>query len=241
MNTAEVVIRIENVCKRYGPHTVLDGVTLEVQAGRCFGLVGINGAGKTTLLKCLLDFARADSGTLSLFGRSSLQAAARAPLAFLPERFVPPYYLTGMDFLDYMARLHRISRDSARLPSLLAAVDLEADALAQPVRQLSKGMAQKLGLVACFESGKPLLVLDEPMSGLDPKARAAVMGRLRGLRDAGRTVFFSTHLLHDVGVLCDGLAILHGGRVAFAGSPARCREQFSAPDLETAYLRCVAA
>ncbi|MBI1732051.1 MAG: ABC transporter ATP-binding protein [Gammaproteobacteria bacterium] len=240
MNTAaEPVIRIENARKRYGARTVLDGATLEVAAGECFGLVGINGAGKTTLIKCLLDFARADTGTLSLFGRSSLDAVSRAQLAFLPERFVPPYYLTGADFLDYMAQLHGAVQETTQLPSLLAAVDLEAAALAQPVRQLSKGMAQKLGLLACFASGKPLLVLDEPMSGLDPKARAAVMQHLRRLRDAGRTVFFSTHLLHDVEVLCDRLAILHGGRVAFTGSPIRCCDQFSVPDLETAYLRCV--
>jgi ABC-2 type transport system ATP-binding protein len=241
MHPVEPIIRIENVRKCYGAHTVLDGVSFDVCEGECFGLVGVNGAGKTTLLKCLLDFARADSGTLALFGRSSLVAEARARLAYLPERFVPPYYLTGADFLDYMARLHGGAGDPGQMSSLLAAVDLDAAALSQPVRQLSKGMAQKLGLLACFASGKPLLVLDEPMSGLDPKARAAVMGHLRGLRDAGRTVFFSTHLLHDVGVLCDRLAILHGGRVAFTGTPAGCRERFSAPDLETAYLHCVGA
>ena len=101
---AEPVIRIQDVRKRYGGRVVFDGVTLEVSAGECFGLVGINGAGKTTLLKCLLDFARADAGTLTLFGCSSLKPEARSQLAFLPERFVPPYYLSGADFLDYMGR-----------------------------------------------------------------------------------------------------------------------------------------
>ena len=207
--------------------------------GESFGLVGVNGAGKTTLLKCLLDFARADAGTLTLFGCSSLEPEARAQLAFLPERFVPPYYLSGADFLDYMGQLHGVARDPAQRLLLLKAVDLDAVALERPVRQLSKGMAQKLGLLACLQSGKPLLVLDEPMSGLDPKARAAVKHYLLELRDTGRTVFFSTHLLHDAEVLCDRLAILHGGRVAFVGSPAECCQRFSAPDLEAAYLRCV--
>lgn len=233
------VVRIHDVRKRYGARTVLDGVTLDVSAGEFFGLVGINGAGKTTLLKCLLDFARADAGTLTLFGCSSLQPEARSQLAFLPERFVPPYYLSGTNFLDYMGQLHGVPRDPAQRLQLAKAVDLDAAALERPVRQLSKGMAQKLGLMAGLQSGKPLLVLDEPMSGLDPKARAAVKHHLLGLRETGRTLFFSTHLLHDADVLCDRLAILHDGAVAFVGSPAQCCERFSAPDLETAYLRCV--
>lgn len=243
MNTtaSQPIIRVSDVRKRYGASTVLDGASLEVQPGECFGLVGVNGAGKTTLIKCLLDFARADAGTLTLFGLPSTDPEARARLAFLPERFMPPYYLTGSDFLDYMARLHGIVRDPARLPALLEAVDLDGNALSRPVRQLSKGMAQKLGLLACLQSERPLLVLDEPMSGLDPKARAAVMGRLRALRDCGRTLFFSTHLLHDVEVLCDRLAILHGGRVAFAGTPEQCRRKYGATDLDGAYLRCVGA
>ncbi len=243
MSTAasQPVIRISEVRKCYGTSTVLDGVSLEVQPGECFGLVGVNGAGKTTLLKCLLDFARPDTGTLQLFGLSSREPAGRAQLAFLPERFVPPYYLGGNDFLAYMSRLHGVAPDPADLPSLLAAVDLDAAALGRPVRQLSKGMAQKLGLLACLQSGKPLLVLDEPMSGLDPKARAAVKGRLQELRDGGRTLFFSTHLLADAEVLCDRLAILHAGRVAFMGSPAQCCREFAAADLEGAYLRCVGA
>jgi len=237
--TTEPVIRIRDVRKRYGARTVLDGVTLDVAAGECFGLVGVNGAGKTTLLKCLLDFARADAGTLTLFGCSSLAPEARSQLAFLPERFVPPYYLSGTDFLDYMGRLHGVPRNPVQRLQLLKAVDLDAVALERPVRQLSKGMAQKLGLLACLQSDKPLLVLDEPMSGLDPKARAAVKNHLLELRDSGRTLFFSTHLLNDAEVLCDRLAILHGGAVAFAGSPAQCCQHFAAPDLETAYLRCV--
>ena len=237
--SAEPVIRIQYVRKRYGGRVVLDGVTLEVSAGECFGLVGINGAGKTTLLKCLLDFARADGGTLTLYGNSSLTPQARSQLAFLPERFVPPYYLSGADFLDYMGRLHGVIPNRAQRLQLLDAVDLDAAALERPVRQLSKGMAQKLGLMACLQSGKPLLVLDEPMSGLDPKARATVKRHLLELCDQGRTLFFSTHLLHDAEVLCDRLAILHGGAVAFVGSPDQCCAQFSAPDLETAYLRCV--
>lgn len=235
------VIRIQEVRKRYGAATVLDGVTLEINAGECFGLVGVNGAGKTTLLKCLLDFARADAGIVEIFGCSSREPSAREHLAFLPERFVPPYYLTGADFLAYMAQLHGVRPDPAALPALLVAVDLEATALARPVRQLSKGMAQKLGLLACLQGDKPLLVLDEPMSGLDPKARAAVKGRLRELRAAGRTVFFSTHLLDDAAALCDRIAILHHGRVAFTGSPAECCRAYSAADLESAYLSCVGA
>ena len=100
-------------------------------------------------------------------------------------------------------------------------------------------MAQKLGLIACFLSGKPLLVLDEPMSGLDPKARALVKAKLRTLHEGGVTIFFSTHLLADVAELCDRMAVLHEGRVLFSGSPLECRERWGAGTLEEAYLACV--
>jgi ABC-2 type transport system ATP-binding protein len=235
-------LRFQQVVQRYARNAVLRGIDLQVEAGECFGLVGVNGAGKTSLLKCLFDFCALDAGSIDIFGRPHRQPAARQPLAFLPERFVPPYYLTGRDFLTYLLTLHGRDYDAAAAADMLAALDLDPDALARTASSYSKGMTQKLGLAACLLSGKPLQVLDEPMSGLDPKARALLKQQLRRLREAGATVLLTSHELADVEVLCDRLAILHEGRIRFAGTPAECRAQFgghAGATLEDAFMRCI--
>jgi ABC-2 type transport system ATP-binding protein len=233
-------IRFHAVHKHYARLNVLQGIDLEIPAGEFCGLVGVNGAGKTTLIKGLLDLCAIDGGRIEIFGTTHRQTAARAQLAYLPERFLPPHYTTGRDFLEFMRTLHAATYDTVLQETVLAALDFDAGALAKPVRALSKGMAQKLGLAATLLSGKPLFVLDEPMSGLDPKARALLKQYLLGLRGRQQTLFFSTHLLSDVEVLCDRIAILHGGRLRFVGSPSECCAQFAVPDLEQAYLYCVA-
>lgn len=234
-------IRFDNVIKRYANKEVLNGVSVEIRRGECFGLVGMNGAGKTTLIKCLLDFCAPDGGHIDIFGVSNRLTRARTPLAFLPDRVAPPYYLNGADFLKYMLTLQGIAYRAREVAALLAALDLDAAALAMPVRQYSKGMTQKLGLAACFLANKDLYVLDEPMSGLDPKARALLKAYLQQLRARGATLFFSLHALADVEELCDRMAILHGGRLRFVGTPAECRRQFQAGSLEQAYLTCIDA
>ena len=219
---------------------MLDDFTLEVRAGEIFGLVGTNGAGKTTCIKCLLDLCHFDTGRIEIFGRPASVPESRRPLAYLPERFLPPQHLRGREFLAFMARMHGVAPGPARPCEVLAALDLAPAVLDKPVRSYSKGMAQKLGLAACFLSGKPLLVFDEPMSGLDPKARVYARRYLAALRAGGATVFFSTHLLADAGGLCDRLGVLHGGTMRFTGPPARLRERFPAATLEESWLACIA-
>jgi ABC-2 type transport system ATP-binding protein len=229
-------LRLEGVVRRYGANAVLDGVSLAVEPGESLALVGLNGAGKTTLIKGLLDFTHVDAGRIQVFGVDHRLPAARSRLAYLPERFLPPYFLTGGEFLRHITALHRAQASEEEMARAAAALDLAAEALARPVRTYSKGMAQKLGLAGCLLSGRDLLVLDEPMSGLDPRARALLRGELRSLKAAGRTLFFSTHLLADVEALCDRLAILHRGRVCFVGTPAQCCRCYGAADLEQAFL-----
>lgn len=235
----QFALTFRDVHKAYRGHAALAGVSFDVPAGALFGLVGVNGAGKTTLIKCLLDFARPDAGDIAIFGGAHRAQGARARLAFLPERFVPPHFLTGADFLRYMAALHGRPYDERSACEALAAVDLDARALALPVRAFSKGMTQKIGLAACLASGKDLLILDEPTSGLDPRARALLKRALAAQRDAGRTLFVTSHLLADVEELCDRMAVLHAGRVRFAGTPAELLATTSAADVETAFLACI--
>src|SRR5947207_10431290 len=143
-------VRIEALVKRYGKITALDEVTLSVEQREAFGLVGANGAGKSTLIRCLLDLTAGERGRIEIFGVPARQPAARARLAYLPERFMPPHYLTGREFLRSLAALARAPYDPARAERMLADLELERDALERPVRALSKGMTQKLGLAGCF-------------------------------------------------------------------------------------------
>jgi len=227
------------VCKRHGRITSLDGVSLRVRAGTFFGLVGVNGAGKTTLLKCLLDADRADAGTIAIFGRPSTLVDARASIAYLPERFSAPFYLRGREFLRLMATFHGHAHDEEQVVATLAALDLDPGALSRPVRDYSKGMTQKLGLAACLLSGRPLLVLDEPASGLDPRARALLKAALRARHAQGATVFFTSHALPDVQEMCEEMAILHAGHLRFTGPPAGLLQVTGEPDLEAAFLSCI--
>ena len=136
--------------------------------------------------------------------------------------------------------LPTMTYDSDAVVAMCVALELDPHALLRPVRTYSKGMAQKLGLAATFLSGRDLLVLDEPLSGLDPKARILVKAQLQNERAAGRTVFISTHMLADVESLCDRMCLLDGGRIVFQGTVADWLSQYAATDLETAFLRAVA-
>ena len=228
-----------SVRKRYGRHEIFRDLSFSVGQGRFFALVGDNGAGKTTCIKSLLDFVGIDSGRIAVFGASHRETSAREPLAFVPERFLPPYYLTGWDFLRYAASLSGDSFDRAAAVAMCARLDFALEALGRPAREFSKGMGQKLGLCASFLRRKPLLVLDEPMDGLDPRARLLVKNHLKSLRDNGTTIFFSTHTLSDVEELCDEIGILHRGQLRFLGSLPQCREMFREPTIEAAFLRCI--
>jgi ABC-2 type transport system ATP-binding protein len=232
-------VRIRALAKRYGAEPALASVDLEIARGESFGLVGANGAGKTTLIKCLLDLCAADAGQIEIFGIDARRAGARAGLSYVPERFAPPHYLRGDEFLAAAAALAGGRYDAARAQRLLDELELEAGALARPVRSLSKGMTQKLGLAAGFLVERDLYVLDEPMSGLDPAARVAVKSVLRRLGAEGRTLLFTSHVLADVEELCSAMAVLDRGRVRFRGSPAELLGRYAESDLERAYIRCI--
>lgn len=234
------VLHIDHLAKSYGKQPVLRGVSLDLQPGESFGLVGMNGAGKTTLIKCVLDFCNADGGSIAIAGLPHQAPHARKPIAYLPESFMPPYYLTGREFVKYILELRGQVYSDEATRDMFNALDIDPTSLAKPARTYSKGMTQKLGLAACFLSDASLFILDEPMSGLDPKARALVKRQLAARKQEGKTLFFSSHVLADVEELCDRMGILHGGELRFTGAPAECRAYFAASTLEDAYLSCIA-
>ncbi|MBF0357760.1 MAG: ABC transporter ATP-binding protein [Magnetococcales bacterium] len=235
------MLKFTNVKKKFVEKEVLQGIDLTVETGEFFAFVGANGQGKTTLMKGMLDFLHMDGGEIEIAGKSHRSTEARSSLAYLPERFNPPYFLTGRSFLQYMMKLHQRPYHESVVLTMLDHLDLDKAALDKPVRSFSKGMTQKLGLAGCFLSEKPLLLLDEPMSGLDPKARVLLKRQLLRMKQAGYSLFFSTHLLADVEELCDRMAILHNGHLRFVGSPKECRKQFPGQSLEESFINCIDA
>jgi ABC-2 type transport system ATP-binding protein len=140
-----------------------------------------------------------------------------------------------------MLELHGVAFSAAEVQAKMRLLDLDARALELPVRAFSKGMTQKLGLAACLLSGKRLYVLDEPSSGLDPKARALLKRELARLREGGRTLFLTSHLLADIEQLCDRMAVIHEGSIRFVGAPEELIAVHAAADMETAFLACIGA
>lgn len=238
------VLEIQKVNKCLGGLAVLSDVDLQIAGGSVYGLIGLNGAGKTTLIKCVLDLQRADSGTIRIFGESSLVRQAREKLIYLPEKFLPPDYMDGWIYLKYITDAYRAPlrpdrRNTAwdnKVRELCERFELAPGALAKNVREFSKGMLQKLGLIGCLLSDKPFLMLDEPMSGLDPKARVLFREVVAELRIKGKTILLCTHILTDIEKLCDQVGILHQGCLLFTGTPEECCKKYGAEDLESAFL-----
>ncbi|MDX2054425.1 MAG: ABC transporter ATP-binding protein [Polyangiaceae bacterium] len=194
------------------------GVSFGVPAGSIFGFLGPNGAGKTTTIKMLTGLIAPTSGEATLFGQPIGTRGARARLGFLPENpYIYPY-LTPREFVEMSARLSGLA--GRNIPSRTRTVLEEVGiwyAADRPVRRLSKGMLQRAGLAAALVADPELLVLDEPMSGLDPVGRKEVRDLIFQQRHVGRTIFFSTHILSDVEVLCDQVTILRQGEVVVSG------------------------
>lgn len=203
---------------RYGTRTALDGVTLSVPAGSTFGFLGPNGAGKSTFIKALLGLVPVVSGELLLNGYSPRQSEARRVLGYLPEEAVYPKFLTAREAVRFYGRLSGMSGTvlENRIEEMMGRVGLR-DAADRRLGTFSKGMIQKVGLAQALVHDPQVLVLDEPTSGLDPVAKLQLREILYDLKARGKTVFFSSHELSEVELLCDSAAILSRGRVLHSG------------------------
>ncbi len=234
-------LRVTSLFKRFKEKRVLQNVSLCVEVGEIFGLVGLNGVGKTTLIKIILDLLRADSGAASFFGRSVSQPEGRRNLAYLPEKFYPSPFLKGSEFLEISQAFYRkrFNRDAAI--SLAKALDLDPRVLDHKISKYSKGMGQKLGLLSVFLSEAPLLLLDEPMSGLDPSARIQLKELLLRYKSSGNTIFFTSHILSDIEELCDNISVLHDAEIIYNGAPKTFVEEQGERNLERAFLKAISA
>ena len=220
-------IEIENLTKDYPfgflhlkKKTSLEGLTMSVEDGEVFGFLGPNGAGKSTTIKLLMGLIFPTQGTARILGKSISDISMHQDIGYLPEQ---PYfydYLTAAELLDYFARFHNLAPADRqeRVERMLKKVGLETARKIQ-LRKYSKGMLQRVGLAQAILHDPKVVILDEPMSGLDPVGRREVRDIILELKHEGKTVLFSTHILSDAEMLCDRVGVIVGGTLRGVGAP----------------------
>ena len=221
------IIEIQNLTKDYEVGfarkrkvRALDGLSLTVEAGHIFGFLGANGAGKTTTLKLLMRLIFPTAGTARILDRDISDVSMHVRIGYLPEN---PYfydYLTAREFIDYCGQLFGFDKSvrERRTNEVLTRVNLDKKSWDRQLRKFSKGMLQRVGMAQALVNDPEIVFLDEPMSGLDPVGRREFRDLIASLNSEGKTVFMCSHILSDIEVLCDSIAILKGGKLAHAGT-----------------------
>ena len=221
------IIEIQNLTKDYEVGfarkrkvRALDGLSLTVEAGHIFGFLGANGAGKTTTLKLLMRLIFPTAGTARILDRDISNVSMHARIGYLPEN---PYfydYLTAREFIDYCGQLFGFDKPlrERRTDEVLTRVNLDKKSWDRQLRKFSKGMLQRVGMAQALVNDPEIVFLDEPMSGLDPVGRREFRDLIASLNGEGKTVFMCSHILSDIEVLCDSIAILKSGKLAHAGT-----------------------
>lgn len=219
------VLKIENLHKSFKlgfllkKKEILRGISLSVKQGEVFGYLGPNGAGKTTTIKCILGLIFPEKGSIEIFGHPHFSPKAKEKTGFLPEN---PYFydhLTASEFLDYYSQLFLIKKEEKeeKIKSLLRLVDLEGSADLQ-LRKFSRGMLQRIGMAQTLLNDPSLVFLDEPLGGLDPLGRKEIRDIIVRLKDEGKTVFLSSHILQDIEMICNRVAIIVNGEIINQGA-----------------------
>ncbi len=230
---------LRGVSVAYTDVPVIEEIDLEIRSGEIFGLMGLNGVGKTTMIKSILGLRKQQSGTISIYGHENTSDQSKARLAYLPEKFEPPWFLTGMEFMKFSLSLYKRPFDREEVVEAANGLALDTKALDRRMHTYSKGMRQKLGLMGTLLTGCTLFILDEPMSGLDPRARALVKKMVMNMRSLERTIFLSSHILADMDEICDRVAILHDGKIRYIGTPGELKQRTNKGYLEQAYLEFI--
>lgn len=234
------MISVKSVSKSYQTKKVLDLISFEVAQENIFGFIGVNGAGKSTFIKALFQFTKLDGGEILVDGQSmSTKPELKRKIGFLPEVFLPPLGLKAGEFLNYSYELvHGHSCKEAYIREILVTIGLK-DHANTLIRHFSKGMRQRLGMGQAIIHKPPLLVLDEPFSGLDPIGRYELKTLFKHLNQQGQTIFFSSHNLNEISDLCSHVAILHNGKISETGPTSEVLERTQCKNLEEAFLKII--
>jgi ABC-2 type transport system ATP-binding protein len=220
------VLETKNLAKRYGRINALRGVTVRVEQGEIYGLLGQNGAGKTTLIKIMLGIVRHWEGEAFLLGERAGRSGVRQRVGYLPEDHRFPDYHTGFTLLDFYGALLGVARQERlkRIPAMLELVGL-AERKNYKIRTYSKGMKQRLGVAQALFHDPDVIFLDEPTDGVDPVGRREIRGLMQQLKERGKTIFLNSHLLGEVEQICDRVGILQKGNLIREGDVASLTRQ----------------
>lgn len=238
------MIIFENISKQFSsdmfkkPFQALDDVSFKIEENKIIGFLGANGAGKTTSLKILMDFIRPSSGQIlfdPVMGKTKKEIFSN--IGFLPER---PYFyphLTGREFCDYMGRLCGLNKSIIKERVKILAIDFKIDfALDREVKTYSKGMLQRLGFLTALLHNPKIVILDEPLSGVDPIGRKELKDVIIDVNKKGKTVFFSSHIISDVEEVCDSVIFLKSGKLSYNGSVDKIIQENIKPNTTIFYL-----
>ena len=218
----------------------LDEVSFAMSTGETLGMIGANGAGKSTAIKLLMDFIRPDAGSIVIFGQTPARPAIRRQIGYLPETANFPSNLTVLDMLRFTGSTCDMTKNNVRAASekWLRRLGLW-EARKRPLRNYSKGMQQRANFAIALLNDPELLILDEPMSGLDPIGRADILALIADLKAQGRSILFCSHILEDVDRLVDRVLVLHKGQKLFEGQPHVLAEQQGCPSFVEGYLSLI--
>ena len=233
------MIKIQNVRKTIKKVHILKGVDIHVKKGDLFGFLGPNGAGKTTTISIMTGIMLPDEGQVTIAGSIPRSKNAIRNIGYLPENFSPPPGLKIVEFLEFTRELTMsLKRKSLSTFELLRLVELE-HVYNRLISALSKGMLQRLGIAQALMGNPEILILDEPLSGLDPLGRKIIKRVMLNLVEMGKTVFFSSHILQDVDELCLSLAIIHKGSIIFSGNLEEFKFLYGGNNLEEAFFNSI--
>ncbi len=236
----KTALAVKDVSITYsGKQSVISEINLELKEGKILGIIGLNGVGKTTLIKAILGFRPVDTGNIEIFGKNVYDMNMKKNLAYLPEKFEPPPFLTGEEFLKFSLSIYGKKISFTKMQEEAKKLALDDACLKRRVSTYSKGMRQKLGLLSTILTQCNLIILDEPMSGLDPKARKLVKEMLMEVKKEGKTIILSTHILADMKELCDEVAIINHGKICFSGNPEEMIKIGKSKDIEESFMNII--
>lgn len=241
MSNTHPVLTVTDLASGYNKKSIFENLSFEIKPQEVFGLVGLNGIGKTTLIKTILGLKEPFSGEIKIDPSVIEGDDEKKAISYLPERFDPPWFLSGYEFIRFSISLYGQSVTYDEVVKAAESISLNPDFLKKRVQSYSKGMRQKLGLLATVMTDCPIMILDEPMSGLDPKARNEVKSLIHQVREEGRSVLMSSHILADIRELCDHVVVFHDGAFVFQGTPAEMAKQGQNDNLENAFLNILEA
>ncbi len=232
-------LTVENLSVEYDKKPILKNLSLEIKKDEIFGLIGCNGSGKTTFIRSALGLTKIKFGEVNIFSENPKSLEARKHFNYLPEKFMPMMQLTGWEYIKSLHEFYDIPLDENQICYIARKLDFEPRDLSKSLRKLSKGMQQKIGLIGAFALDREFLILDEPMSGLDPLARVRLKDYLLEYKKEHNAIFFSSHILADVAEICNRIGVLKDGELIYVGDTDKFIRQYKGENLERAFINAL--